>query len=93
MTLIRWIMLGLVVAALVFSVQGGEYSTGQWLSLRTKERVTRAEVAALAREVDSLARVKKLVETDKDTQERVAREQYGMLRAGETEFTLVRPGR
>ena len=58
-----------------------------------RERVTRAEVAALAREVDSLARVKKLVETDKDTQERVAREQYGMLRAGETEFTLVRPGR
>jgi cell division protein FtsB len=86
-------MLGLVLAAVFFAVQGGEYSTLQWLSLRTKERVARAEVAALTREVDSLARVKKLVETDRDTQERVAREQYGMLRAGETEFTLVRPGR
>jgi cell division protein FtsB len=86
-------MLGLVLAAVFFVVQGGEYSTPQWLSLRTKERAARAEVAALTREVDSLARVKKLVETDKDTQERVAREQYGMLRAGETEFTLVRPGR
>jgi cell division protein FtsB len=89
----RWILLGLVLAALFFALQGGEYSTLQWLSLRTKEGAARAEVAALTREVDSLARVKKLVETDPAAQERVAREQYGMLRAGETEFTLVRPGR
>jgi cell division protein FtsB len=87
----RWIMLGFVVAALVFALQAGEYSTPQWLSMRAREKEVRASVAALTREVDSLARFKKLVETDPATQERIAREQYGMLRKGEIEFTLVPP--
>ena len=51
----------------------------------------RAEVAELNRQVDSLARLKKLVETDPAVQERIAREQYGMLRPGEIEFTVVPP--
>ena len=84
-------MLGLVVAALVFALQAGEYSTPQWLGMRAREKEVRAEVAALTREVDSLARFRKLVETDPATQERIAREQYGMLRQGEIEFTLVKP--
>jgi cell division protein FtsB len=87
----RWLLLLLVLGALVFAVEAGEYSTPQWLSLRTREREMRAEVAALAREVDSLTRYKKLVETDPLTQERIAREQYGMLRKGEIEFTVVPP--
>ncbi len=91
MTRKRWLIVGLVVAALVFALQAGEYSTPQWLSMRAREREVRAEVAALTREVDSLARFKKLVETDPVTQERIAREQYGMLRQGEIEFTLVPP--
>ncbi|HEV8599947.1 MAG TPA: septum formation initiator family protein [Gemmatimonadales bacterium] len=87
----RWIILALVLGALVFALQGGEYSTGQWLELRRKERTARAEVDSLAREVDSLARLRRLVETDPAWQERIAREQYGMLRKGEIEFTVVRP--
>jgi len=87
----RWLLLLLVLGALVFAVEAGEYSTPQWLSLRSREREMRAEVAALAREVDSLTRYKKLVETDPLTQERIAREQYGMLRKGEIEFTVVPP--
>jgi cell division protein FtsB len=87
----RWLMLLLVLAALVFAAEAGEYSTPQWLSLRKREREMRAEVASLAREVDSLTRYKKLVETDPVTQERIAREQYGMLRPGEIEFTVVPP--
>ena len=91
MTRKRWLVLLLVLAALGFAVQAGEYSTPQWLSLRGREREMLAEVAALAREVDSLSRYRKLVETDPVTQERVAREQYGMLRPGEIEFTVVPP--
>ena len=87
----RWIILGCVVAALVFALQAGEYSTPQWLTMRAREKEVRASVEALTREVDSLARFKKLVETDPLTQERIAREQYGMLRKGEIEFTLVPP--
>ncbi len=91
MTGTRWLVLVLVVAALIFAVEAGEYSTPQWLSLRSREKEMRAEVAALAREVDSLTAYRKLVETDAVTQERIAREQYGMLRKGEIEFTVVPP--
>jgi cell division protein FtsB len=87
----RWLVLVLVVAALLFAVEAGEYSTPQWLSLRSREKEMRAEVAALAREVDSLTAFRRLVETDPVTQERIAREQYGMLRKGEIEFTVVPP--
>lgn len=89
MTRQRWILVAVIAAALVFAVEGGEYSTPQWLSLRGREKEARAEVAQLVREVDSLRKWKKLVETDPGTQERIAREQYGMLRKGEIEFTLI----
>ena len=86
-------LLGLLalLGALLFALMGGEYSTPQWRELRGSERAERATVAQLRREVDSLARMKKLVLTDPATQERIAREQYGMLRKGEREITLVRP--
>jgi cell division protein FtsB len=84
-------MAALVAAALLFAVMGGEYSTPQWLGMRSRERDMSIAVAALAREVDSLQRVKKAVENDPVTQERIARELYGMLRPGEIEFTLVKP--
>ena len=86
-------LLGLLalLGALLFALMGGEYSTPQWRELRRSERVERETVAQLRREVDSLARMKKLVLTDPATQERIAREQYGMLRKGEREITLVRP--
>jgi cell division protein FtsB len=91
MTRTRWLIVGLVLLAIVFALQAGEYNTFHWLSLRSREKAEQAAVAALRREVDSLTRVKKLVETDPATQERIARELYGMLRAGEWEFTLLRP--
>ncbi|HSE52460.1 MAG TPA: septum formation initiator family protein [Gemmatimonadales bacterium] len=90
MTRARWVVLLLVVAALYFAVQGGEYSTLQWLDLRRREQSEQALVRTLAREVDSLARVKKRIETDPAMQERLARELYGMLRPGEIEYTLLR---
>ena len=90
MTRARWVVLLLVVAALYFAVQGGEYSTLQWLDLRKRERSEQALVRTLAREVDSLAKVKKRIETDPAMQERLARELYGMLRPGEIEYTLLR---
>jgi cell division protein FtsB len=89
----RWVAVLLVAAALYFAVQGGEYSTLQWLELRKRERAEAALVQTLRREVDSLARVKKRVETDPAVQERVARELYGMLRPGEVEYTLLRDGK
>jgi len=86
----RWVAVLLVVAALYFALQGGEYSTLQWLALRKRERAEVVLVRTLQREVDSLERVRKKVETDPAMQERLARELYGMLREGEVEYTLLR---
>jgi cell division protein FtsB len=86
----RWVAVLLVVAALYFALQGGEYSTLQWLALRKRERAEAELVRTLQREVDSLERVRKKVETDPAMQERLARELYGMLRPGEIEYTLLR---
>ena len=91
MTPARWLALAVLLVAAGFAFQGGEYSTVAWLDLRHQERVERARVAELRRTVDSLSRVANLVETDIDTQERIARERHGMLRKGEHAFILEEP--
>ena len=79
---IAW-RVGLVVTLIlvaVFAVQGGEYST-QELLLRTRRRAAlELEVRALERVVDSLTAEKQLVEKDDATVERIAREEYGMVK-------------
>jgi cell division protein FtsB len=90
----RWFALLVFLGALLFAVQGGEYSTTALWKLRRDERTEAERIAVLRREVDSLARVAKLVETDPATQERIAREQHGMLKPGEHAFVLeVAPGK
>ena len=89
MTTGRWIFAAVLVLVLFFAVQGGEYSTLQWLDLRRQERVERARLVDLQRRVDSLARYVRQVQNDPETQERIAREQHGMLRKGEHAFILL----
>jgi cell division protein FtsB len=70
----------LIVAALVFAVEGGEYGTSDLLKQRARERRLRVEIDSLSRVVDSLARYRRRVETDPKLQERIAREEFGMVR-------------
>ncbi len=88
MTPTRWLLVAALGAGTLFAIQGGEYSTLALRKLRTDERVERARIAELKRVVDSLTRYAKLVESDPETQERIAREQHGMLKAGEHAFIL-----
>ena len=75
--LVFWL---LVVGAIVFALQGGEYSTRDlWKQRKMKQRLT-AQTDSLQREVDSLRKEAHAVLTDPATQERIAREQYGMVR-------------
>ncbi len=89
MTKRRLIMLILILAAF-FALQGGEHSTWSWWRLRQAERGERERIAELERIVDSLGRVARAIETDPATRERLAREQYGMIRDGEFLYRLVR---
>ena len=74
-----------IIGAIVFAVQGGEYSTlDLWRQRQFKERL-KVETDSLARQVDSLKKEAELIRTDRATQERIAREQFGMVR-GEKEI-------
>ena len=69
-----------IIAAIAFAVQGGEWGTGDLISQRSKMRRLRADIDTLKHEVDSLSRVKKSILTDPVVQERIAREEFGMVR-------------
>lgn len=71
------------VGGLVFGFAGGEYSTLDLWSLRRQIREEREAIQRLRAELDSLRRLAEALETDPATQERVAREAFGMLRPGE----------
>jgi cell division protein FtsB len=80
---------GLVL--LLVAVFAGEYSTLDWLKLRRQLAFERDTVAALRVSGDSLRRVLAALENDPATQERVAREFFGMIRDGEILYKIV-PG-
>ena len=79
----RLIWLAVGAAALYFVVQGGEYGTTDLIRQRSEKRRLTAAIDSLEREVDSLRKYRRAVETDPKMQERIAREQWGMIRAGE----------
>jgi len=74
-----------VVAALVFAVQGGEYGTRDLMRQRARRTALVATIDSLQYIVDSLRRYKTRVETDPVLQERIAREEFGLVR-GEKEL-------
>ena len=73
-------VVALIAVAIVFAVQGGEFGTLDLVHQRQeKQRVARA-VDSLQHMVDSLKRYANAVEHDPATQERIAREMFGMVR-------------
>jgi cell division protein FtsB len=75
------VVIALVIgAALLFAFQGGEYSTMDLWRQRQRKVRLQAVTDSLARDVDSLRQVVKAVQTDRATQERIAREEFGMVR-------------
>ena len=67
-------------ALLWFAVEGGEYGTRELFRQRNYHKSLRLEVEGLEHDVDSLQKEKTLVKTSDAVLERIAREQYGMLR-------------
>ena len=75
------VVLALVIAGgLMFAFQGGEYSTMDLWRQRQRKVRLQAETDSLSRELDSLRQVVKAIQTDRATQERIAREEFGMVR-------------
>ena len=76
----RVVLAALVLGGLVFAVQGGEFGTTDLVRQRRETTRLTKDVDSLRAVVDSLKRYKDKVEHDPATQERIAREVFGMVR-------------
>jgi cell division protein FtsB len=76
----RLVLVVAIVAVVVFAVQGGEYGTSDLLHQRARRLALIAKLDTLQRQVDSLARRKRALQEDPALQERIAREEFGMVR-------------
>jgi cell division protein FtsB len=69
-----------IIGGLVFAIQGGEYSSVDLYRQYKRGKILEAQTDSLAREVDSLRKISHAIKTDPATQERIAREEFGMVR-------------
>ena len=81
----RVLLAAVVVSVVVFAVQGGEYGTSDLVRQRTTRERLQSRIDSLTRLVDSLERRKRAIRTDPAVQERIAREEFGMVK-GEKEL-------
>ena len=76
----KLLVLAVLAAVTVFAIQGGEYGTSDLLRQRGRRQALVKTIDSLQRVVDSLQRRKRAVESDPAVQERIAREEFGMVR-------------
>ena len=76
----RVVLAAVVVGIVVFAVQGGEYGTSDLVRQRTKRERLQSRIDSLTRVVDSLELRKRAIRTDAAVQERIAREEFGMVK-------------
>ena len=78
-----------IVGALVFALQGGEYSTLDIVRQHRRFTLLGARADSLQHAIDSLTRAERRVRTDPAMQERIAREEFGMVRGNEILYRFI----
>ena len=79
--LVKRLLLVLVLLAVtIFAIQGGEYGTTDLLTLRDRRARLVRRIDSLEKAVDSLEQYRRAVANDPRIQERIAREEFGMVR-------------
>jgi cell division protein FtsB len=86
---IFWILVG--AAVLAFAVEGGEYGTTDLLRQRREHKRLTTAIDSLTRVVDSLGSYRTRLERDPRLQERIAREEFGMVRDKELLYRFIAP--
>ena len=76
-------IVGMLLLAAYFAIFGGEYSIFEIRKLENIEKASSAELALTQAEIDSLLALANQIESDPVAIERLAREEYGMIRDGE----------
>ena len=88
----RQVVIGIVLAAIsYFAVQGGEYGSVALVRQRLAQRSAKRAIDSLQKQIDSLTRFKQAVLTDPATQERIAREEFGMIKQKEILYRFAAP--
>lgn len=87
----RMVLALLAIGAVGFAVQGGEYGTTDLIRQKRALVAESAAVDSLEARVAELAAYKEKVENDPATQERIAREEFGMVRPGEVLYRFADP--
>jgi cell division protein FtsB len=87
----RVLLVAGTVVALSFAVQGGEFGTTDLLRQRSELARERVRVDSLEARVQELVALKAAVEGDAETQERIAREEFGMVKRGEVLYRFTEP--
>jgi cell division protein FtsB len=91
----RGLRLAIVVVAiglaLWLGIAGGEYSTLDLVRQRRHRESLTRDIDSLTRLVDSLRTYRQRVLTDPRTQERIAREEFGMVRGKELLYRFAEP--
>lgn len=85
----RALVPGLLLAAVYYAVFGGEYSIFELQGARESLQEERQALVRVHSEIDSLAASADSLENDAATIERIAREEFGMIRDGETLYRFV----
>ena len=80
-----------IIAALMFAVQGGEYGTTDLIGQRGALAREKAVVDSLEKRVAELEALKTAIERDPVAQERIAREEFGMVKPGEVLYRFTEP--
>ncbi|HWO90126.1 MAG TPA: septum formation initiator family protein [Gemmatimonadales bacterium] len=81
--------MALAAGMVTFALEGGTYGTRDLLALKREVRQQNERIATLEREIDSLRTLRDKLTSDPATQERYARELYGMIREGERLYQVV----
>jgi cell division protein FtsB len=76
----RTLMVAIALGAVAFAIEGGEFGTTDVVLQSGRRQRLQAEVDGLRAEVESLKAEVKSVNTDDARLERIAREQFGMVK-------------
>ena len=89
----RLLLLAGVVVVGIFAVQGGEWGTVDLITQTKRIARLAQNVDSLERTVDSLKRYRKRLDTDPVLQEKIVREEFGMVRGNkELLYRFAEPG-
>ena len=88
----NWLVALALVGAGLFALLGGTYTTFDLFRLKGDLATEQEAIDQLKVAVDSLTKVAESAERDPRVQERLARDQYGMIRPGEHLYRIVPAG-